>query len=61
MGDLQPGKTNNQTRITVNFKLNSDEEQLLFKWVKENGVVGGDSSFIKRILYEEYKRQQEGK
>ena len=61
MWNLKAGKTNSQTRITVNFKLNSDEEQLLFKWVKENGVVGGDSSFIKRVLYEEYKRQQESK
>ena len=61
MWNLKDGKTNSQTRITVNFKLNSDEEQLLFKWVKENGVVGGDSSFIKRVLYEEYKRQQESK
>ena len=39
-----------QNRITVNFRLTSDEEQELYNWIKENGVVGGDSGFIKGIL-----------
>lgn len=50
-----------QNRITVNFRLTSDEEQELYNWIKENGVVGGDSGFIKGILYKEYKKQLEEK
>ncbi len=53
--------TTKQTRVTVNFKLNAEEEQKLYEWVKKNGVVGGDSAFIKRILYKEYLKEQEGK
>ncbi|WP_346894064.1 hypothetical protein [Clostridium sp. UBA871] len=49
-----------QNRITVNFRTTAEEEQKLYKWVKENGVVGGDSAFIKRILYKAYK-EKEGK
>lgn len=50
-----------QNRITVNFRLTSEEEQKLFQWIKDNGAVGGDSAFIKSILYKEYKNQIEGK
>lgn len=49
-----------QNRITVNFRLTAEEEQKLFQWIKKNGVVGGDSAFIKSILYKVYK-EQEGK
>jgi len=52
---------NKQNRITVNFRLMSDEEQKLYNWIKQNGIVGGDSAFIKSILYKEYKKQVEGK
>lgn len=50
-----------QNRITVNFRLTSNEEQELYNWIKTNGVVGGDSAFIKAILYKEYKKQLEEK
>lgn len=53
--------TNNQKRITVNFRLTAEEEQKLYLWIKENGAVGGDSGFIKGVLYKEYKKQKEGK
>lgn len=49
-----------QNRIMVNFRLTSEEEQNLYKWIKENGVINGDSAFIKGILYKAYK-EQEGK
>ncbi|MDZ4991222.1 hypothetical protein [Clostridium perfringens] len=48
-----------QTRITVNFRYNT-EEQKLYKWIQEKGVVGGDSVFIKSILYKEYLKDKEG-
>lgn len=47
-----------QNRITVNFRLSADEEQKLYEWIKKNGVVGGDSAFIKSILYKAYKVQE---
>ena len=47
-----------QNRITVNFRLTSQEEQNLFNWIKKNSVVNGD---IKQILYKEYLEQIEGK
>lgn len=50
-----------QNRITVNFRLTSEEEQDLYNWIKANGVIGGDSAFIKSILYKEYKKQMEDK
>ncbi|MBW4863032.1 MAG: hypothetical protein KZY55_08265 [Paeniclostridium sp.] len=50
-----------QKRITVNFRLLSEEEQNLYKWIKSNGAVGGDSAFIKSILYKEYKKELESK
>ena len=50
-----------QNRITVNFRLTSQEEQNLFNWIKKNSVVTGDSAFIKQILYKEYLEQIEGK
>lgn len=49
-----------QKRITVNFREN-EEEQKLYNWVKERGIIGGDSVFIKNILYEEYLKDKEGK
>ena len=64
MLNLGPNKNRNQTkqkRITVNFRLLSKEEQDLYDWVKANGVVGGDSAFIKSILYKEYKEQTKTK
>lgn len=48
-----------QKRITVNFRLLKDEEMKLYDWLKENGAVGGDSAFIKSILYKEYKKSLE--
>lgn len=59
---LNAGKENvkhKQNRITVNFRLSSDEEQKLYEWIKENGVVNGDSAFIKSILYKEYIKDHE--
>ena len=50
-----------QNRITVNFRLTSDEEQELYNWIKADGVVGGDRAIIKGILYKEYKKQLEEK
>lgn len=50
-----------QNRITVNFRLTSQEEQNLFNWIKKSSVVNGDSAFIKQILYKEYLEQIEGK
>lgn len=50
-----------QKRITVNFRLLSEEEQNLYEWIKANGAVGGDSAFIKSILYKEYKEQTKDK
>ncbi|ELC8423196.1 hypothetical protein ACV31L_12770 [Clostridium perfringens] len=49
-----------QTRITVNFREN-EEEQKLYKWIKERGIIGGDSVFIKSILHKEYLKDKEGK
>lgn len=46
-----------QNRITVNFRLSSEEEQKLYKWIKDQGVVNGDSAFIKSILYKEYIKE----
>lgn len=48
-----------QNRITVNFRLTSQEEQKLYKWIKSNGVVNGDGAFIKGILYKEFQKQQQ--
>lgn len=48
-----------QNRITVNFRLTSEEEQKLYEWIKESGVVNGDSAFIKSILYKEFQKQQQ--
>ncbi|EOU1571764.1 hypothetical protein HBF21_15735 [Clostridium perfringens] len=48
-----------QTRITVNFREN-EEEKKLYKWIQKNGVIGGDSVFIKSILYKEYLKDKEG-
>lgn len=53
--------TNKQKRITVNFRLTSEEEQNLYNWIKSNGVVGGDSAFVKAILYKAYKESKEVK
>ncbi|MBU5455407.1 hypothetical protein [Caproiciproducens sp. MSJ-32] len=50
---------NKQNRITVNFRVTSEEEQKLYRWIKENGVINGDSAFIKSILYKEFIREQE--
>lgn len=64
MLDLGFNKEKTQTkqkRITVNFRLLSEEEQNLYNWIKENGAVGGDSAFIKAILYKEYKKEIESK
>ncbi len=64
MLNVGPNKTRNQVkqkRITVNFRLLSEEEQKLYEWIKTNGAVGGDSAFIKAILYKEYKEQTRGK
>lgn len=47
-----------RNRITVNFRMSSKEEEELFNWVKQNGAVGGDSVFIKNILYKEYLKQE---
>ncbi len=47
--------TNKQKRVTVSFRLTSEEELKLFEWVKSNGVINGDSAFIKSILYKAYK------
>lgn len=47
-----------QNRITVNFRLTSEEEQKLFKWIKESAAINGDSAFIKSILYKEFIKQQ---
>ncbi|EOU1140634.1 hypothetical protein AB8J25_002972 [Clostridium perfringens] len=49
-----------QTRITVNFRENK-EEQKLYEWIKERGIIGGDSVFIKSILHKEYLKDKEGK
>lgn len=59
---VSAGKENvkhKQNRITVNFRLSSEEEQKLYKWIKEQGVVNGDSAFIKSILYKEYIKNHE--
>ncbi|HHQ4187602.1 TPA: hypothetical protein ACY4RS_000307 [Clostridium perfringens] len=48
------------TRITINFRKN-EEEQKLYDWIKKNSVIGGDSVFIKTILYKEYLKEREGK
>lgn len=47
-----------QDRLTINFRKTSEQEQDLLKWIKKNGVVGGDSAFIKSILYKEYLREE---
>lgn len=52
--------TDKQDRLTINFRKTSIQEQELLKWIKKNGVVGGDSAFIKTILYREYLREKEG-
>lgn len=54
-------RSNKQKRITVNFRLTSEEEQDLYNWIKKNGVVGGDSAFIKGILYRAYLESKEVK
>ncbi|MBM7834999.1 hypothetical protein [Clostridium sardiniense] len=61
MSDINKSDQNKQKRITVNFRLLSEEEQKLYEWVKENGAVGGDSAFIKSLLYKEYKERTKGK
>lgn len=64
MWDKGINVTNRQKRITVNFRLLSEEEQKVYEWIKANGVVGGDSAFVKTILYKAYKEyleEQEGK
>ena len=61
MSDINKKEQNKQKRITVNFRLLSEEEQKLYEWVKENGAVGGDSAFIKSILYKKYKEQTKSK
>lgn len=51
-----------QNRITVNFRLSSEEEQKMYEWIKAKGVVNGDSAFVKDILYRAYKEDlKEGK
>lgn len=47
-----------QNRITINFRVSAEEEQKLFLWVKKRGAVGGDSAFIKSVLYKEYLRDE---
>lgn len=47
-----------QDRITINFRRTSEAEQQLLKWIKKNGVVGGDSVFIKSVLYKEYLKDE---
>ena len=39
-----------QDRITINFRNTSEVEQELYKWIKKNGAIGGDSYFIKQCL-----------
>lgn len=59
---VNAGKENvkhKQKRITVNFRLSSFEEQKLYEWIKEKGVVNGDSAFIKSILYKEFIKDNE--
>lgn len=46
------------TRITVNFRDNIEEQDLHY-WIKQNSVIGGDSVFIKSILYKEYLKSKE--
>ena len=47
-------------RLTINFRDNQ-EEQDLYSWIKENGVIGGDSIFIKSVLYQEYLKRKGSK
>ena len=51
--------TDKQDRLTINFRKASVQEQELLKWIKQNGVVGGDSVFIKTILYKEFLKEKE--
>ena len=44
-------------RMTINFR-DTKEEQDLYDWIKENGVIGGDSVYVKTILYKEYLRSR---
>ena len=50
---------NKQNRITVNFRLTSQEEQKLYNWIKQKGVIVGDSGVIKLILYKAYQEEQQ--
>lgn len=45
-----------QTRITVSFREN-EEEQKLYKWVMEKAKVIGAANAIKQILYEKMKEE----
>ena len=44
-------------RMTINFRENI-EEQELYEWIKQNGVIGGDGVFVKSVLYKEYLRNK---
>ena len=46
-----------QTRITVSFR-DKEEEQKLFKWIKDKGKVIGDANAIKQILYEQMRNDE---
>lgn len=48
---------NKQKRITISFREN-DHEQELYNWIKASGVIGGDSAFIKALLYKAYQDQK---
>jgi hypothetical protein len=45
-----------QTRITVSFRENT-EEQKLYNWVMEKAKVIGAANAIKQILYEKMKEE----
>ena len=47
-----------RNRITINFRTSAEEEQKLYVWIKKHGAVGGDSAFIKSILYKEYLKEE---
>jgi hypothetical protein len=47
-----------QTRISVSFRENG-EEQELYKWVIEKSKVIGPANAIKQILYEKMIKEKE--